>query len=157
MSDRTPGPTLEHVTANTGHVRTSPRAEVAPHVMQTLRPLVLAAAAFGAGPAPLSGLRDPWTFEADPEGPGALRLAVVSPDRLPVAVLGVGTGDGADAAKLWADVAALGAPDPASLTRPPAPWLLAAVMPEAARWPECFGWLTDASRCLAWAWIEGAR
>lgn len=148
-------PTLEHVTANTAHVRTSPRVEVAPRVMRTLRPLVLYAAAHG-GPVPLNGSGDPWTFEAEPQGPGALRLAVVSPDRLPVAVLGVGTGEGPDVAALWADVAALGAPDPAGLRRPPAPWLLASIMPEAVRWPDCLEWLTDASRCLAWAWIEAS-
>ena len=107
------GPALEHVTANTGHVRASPRVEVAPHVLRTLQPVVMVAAAFG-GPVPLSGPGDSWTFEAHPEGRGALRLAVVSPDRLPVAVLGVGTDGGPDAAALWADVAALGAPDPAS-------------------------------------------
>lgn len=143
---------LEHVTANTAHVRTARRAEVDARVLRILRPRVLAAAASGA-PAGLSHPLDPWTFEADPRGPGALRLAVVSPDRLPVAVLGVGTGDGPDAAALWADVAALAAPDPARLKRPPPPWLLAALMPEAARWPDCPGWLADASRCLAWAWI----
>lgn len=151
------GPALEHVTANTGHVRTSPRSEVADEVLSHLRPLLALSAVTGAR----IGVRhpgDPWTWEAT-EAPGALAVKVLAPDGRPVARFAAGADAGGHARAAWDAVAAEGAKHPASLARPPAPWLIVALLPALADWPGCVDpargeWLPDFQRCIAWAWLD---
>jgi len=146
------------VTANTGHVRASPRVEVADEVLVSLRRLVAVAATTGA-PIGVRHPGDTWTWTAA-EAPGALAVAVIDPDGRPVARFAVGADGGDHARAAWDVVAADAAPDPASLTRPPAPWLIVALLPDLTRWdPARWRWLGDFERCVAWAWldlIEGA-
>ncbi len=150
------GPSLEHVTANTGHVRTSPRSEVADEVLSALRPLLAMSAVTGARFG-VRHPRDPWTWTAT-ERPGALSAEVLAPDGRPVARFAAGA-DGADHARAaWDDVAADGAKHPAGLARPPAPWLIVALLPALADWSgradSPLEWLSDFPRCAAWAWLD---
>ena len=67
----------------------------------------------------------------------------------------VGADGGDHARAAWDAVAAEGATDPASLRRPPAPWLIVALLPALTAWDRTrWDWLGDFERCLAWAWLE---
>lgn len=68
----TPGPTLEHVTAGTGHVRASPRFEVDAAALEALAPMLPARGGFVPG-------FEGWTWRGWTVG-GALCFDVLAPD-----------------------------------------------------------------------------
>ncbi len=113
------GPVLCHVTANSGHMRWSPRNEVPDRILATLTDQ-LRVAVHVAGPVPL---RNGWTFHAAADG-GALSADVLPPGGEAVACLAVGADASPEARAAWS-AAVERCPwhippcDPADLAEPP--------------------------------------
>lgn len=151
-----PGPMLCHVTANSGHMRWSPRNEVPDRILATLTDQ-LRLAVHVAGPVPL---RNEWTFHATADG-GALSADVLAPGGEAVACIAVGADASPETRAAWS-AAIERCPwhippcDPADLAEPPEPpWVLGVMLPPLARHPmEVAWWLADVERFIGWAWIE---
>ncbi|MCG8506187.1 MAG: hypothetical protein MI755_16405 [Sphingomonadales bacterium] len=141
---------IQHITLNTGHLRASPRSEVADEALAAVAPL--AAAASGTVlPIPGPG---GYTLRID-RNDGAY-LAVVEDDEanplITIAVArrnrnGVGLWH---SLHVWPGELATNAATP-----PDAPWLAARIEPDGFADPELLIWVGDFERCLAWAWLEG--
>lgn len=152
------GPVLAHVTAQTGHVRFSPRSEVKPHVLAGLGDL-LRVAVHTAGPVALRSPGDPWTFTATRTG-SALSADVLAPDGRAVACLAVGSDRSPEARAAWWAVLErcphfIGPNRPEDLAAPPeGRWVFAALLDPIRRHPAAVPLVADFSRCLAWAFLD---
>ncbi len=142
------GPTLEHVTAGTGHVRASPRFEVGAAAVEALAPMLPARGGFVPG-------FEGWTWRGWTVG-GALCFDVLAPDGAAALRCAASPGGDPEAWQATADAARVaGGVDPAS-PPPDDPWLLSAIRPGIfGGHLAALAWLPDFARCLAWAWIEG--
>lgn len=155
---------LHHVTLSTGHLRRSPRAEVAGEVVATLRAMLgEALAAPGAAVAMPEHVQPRCTLSATAEGRCLVATVWAPPEgelRVPLATIGV-AGHGRCGARLWESLHAHAAPGLTLATRgqpaPAAPWCGARLEPGIALHPQAASWLGDLERCLAWAWLERRR
>jgi hypothetical protein len=148
-------PDLQHLTLNTGHLRSSPRSEVGVAALTALRPLVR------AGGGLLPGLADFRVEIAHYDKAGAA-LWTVSRGPEPLATSACGW-VGGPASAVWAqleasylkltdtavgrDVGAAFAPEPSL------PWLATLLWPSIVVYPASAPWLADFNRCLAWTLI----
>jgi hypothetical protein len=147
--------TLAHVTLTTGHVRQSPRSEVASHVLPMLQDWLRDALAGQVVPMQTpsrarytmtaSASADALTYELAREG-------------VRIVTGGVARVDGVESAATWRvlhdDPPAPLATDP--LHPPAAPWCAARIESGVMRSADAVSdlyWLADLERCLAWAWL----
>ena len=152
---------LHHVTLTTGHSRRSYRAECDAWLLAQLAPIVAECERDGVAELPsptglmrLTRIADSdrpsrhvaiWSI-SEPQGPALVTLAQAMEDR-------AGAG-------VWRALHQ-GHAEPVPLAtrpdqRPGAPWL-AVILHLPAMLPEphpAIGWLGDAERCIAWAWID---
>ncbi len=130
-----------HLTLLTGDSRESPRAEVADHVIDYMRGLLLP----GEHDLPvMGGYR--LVVPTCPCG----WLGTVQQDRVPIATIGVAANE-AEADAIWpALVKVQQAVAQVTCQRPPSPWVCAALLASSP----AFDWLGDFGRCIAWAWME---
>lgn len=144
---------LHHLTLTTGHVRRSPRSEVADDVVEMLRPL-LARAVDGdtvavPGSTPLCVLR------ARRVTGGALLAVVALAGGGPLISLAV-SGRSRSSSVAWAEITAV-----ADIMRhdspPPTPWCGVVLHPAIAQLGMAAGWLGDLERCIAWTWLERSQ
>jgi hypothetical protein len=127
---------LSHYTVLTGDLRVSPRSEVDERTLEMLTPIVRAGLGIVAG---LSIVLETHRVDKDAE----------------VWVFTLGFKPDAPAARCWlsrsrnADFWQFGIPEP------PAPWLAAALLDEAANLtPDQVSALGNSERCVAWALLE---
>lgn len=124
---------LSHLTTSTGHVRQSPRSEVADEALGALRPVVQ------AGGGELAGL----TFAFEPPARGGRRWTISAGGEVLVYCVCCW-----DHVEQWWPPEVGGDP-------PPTPWLAVTLTDAVTRAPgEILGLLGDAERCVAWALIE---
>lgn len=152
---------IHHVTLTTGHTRRSYRSECDPRFLAELAPIVAECERDGTADMPsptglmrLTRINDSdrpsrhvaiWAI-SEPQGPALVTLALAMDDR-------AGAG-------VWRALHA-GHAEPVPLAtradqRPGAPWL-AVILHVPAMVPvmhPALGWLGDAERCIAWAWID---
>lgn len=152
---------LNHVTLSTGHVRRSPRHEVADAVLHDLRP-VLARAIETSERIPLIYDVSHFSVRASVES-GALLLSLFGPvgphsrgkphagETIPLMTMGVAqrSRQGGD---LWARMVAQFGASP-GLKKPEEPWCAVVLHEPSLGYPESLEWLGDFERCAAWAWI----
>ena len=133
---------MQHLTLDTGHTRVSFRDEIAPAVLEQMKPLTVT----GTHPMP-----DPpgGTLQVSVDG-SAVLATVLADDDAPLVTLAVAA-DADGAQKLWR---LIGGPDVAEPTA--TPWL--AVKLQVGVWlhPAATDWLGDFERCWAWAWLAQA-
>lgn len=136
---------ISHITIDTGHVRASPRAEVADPVVTMLRAWI--SRALAGEPVNMGEVGCVMTAQQR----GESLIAEVSDRELrPLATIGVGTGVGA--ADVWRELHADARSAATSGDSPPGtPWVAARLRPDIGR---AASWLGDFERCLAWAWME---
>ena len=146
-----------HYTLNTGHIRMSPRSEVADDIIDVLRPIVEEGEHIIRGILVVVPHTDHGfvaTIYADPDG------------RVPLCTIGVADTIHAEE-EIWpcledmylritdgGIMARAGFQSPRKPTS--LPWL-AVVLHGALVRPETMEWLGDMERCLAWAWLEGRK
>lgn len=135
---------LAHLTLTTGHVRMSPRAEVADDTLAALRPIV----AIGGGT--VHGM----TIALEPAAPGGRAFALGwSPQPAVRCVL---CWDSAHHDRWWTEALGYAGVTLAAFAVQPVPWLAVALVPAAAirctRDQLCM--LGDAERCVAWALLD---
>jgi hypothetical protein len=141
-----------HYTLNSGNVRTSPRSEVADHVIAAMAPFVLVGDHRLPGP-----LGDRYRLVVPAADAGF--LATVFRDQLPLVTIAV-AGTEADAHEMWPAIEGLYLsiyPDPLARVAPERPATLpwcAVVVVNAAQLGDAVRWLGDFERCLAWTWLE---
>lgn len=131
--------TLDHYTIETGHLRASPRGEVADNVIRQLSPLLRS----GDHVMPFP---DGYSVQVTIEGT-SLAATLRPTGGAPLVTVMVAV-DEPGLARILADT---GARPPKPLRVPAA---LVTVHPTAALDQDAVGWLGDFERCLAWAWIE---
>jgi len=145
---------LHHVTLTTGHVRRSPRSEVAADAVAVCRELIEAATDSRYG-VPIPGLPD-LRLSADRAGKCIL-LTVDTADGAPVLTIGIATHSRCGARE-WHLLHTVGMTGPLATEGqpcPPEPWVAARLEPGAALLsPDTLMALGDLERCLGWAWIE---
>jgi hypothetical protein len=141
---------LQHVTLDTGHVRRSPRTEVADHIVGMLDGWIdrmLAGETVAAGDIGilLTGQRRGRCLVVD----------VVDQLTLdPLATIGVGTHSRCGG-PLWRELHADARATRTSADRaPPEPWVAARLRPGLVQHIGVAEILGDLERCIAWAWIE---
>ncbi|WP_458789296.1 hypothetical protein [Adonisia turfae] len=153
-----PSPSVAHVTLTTGHLRQSPRREVADSIVAELRPLIDAIVAGKTVPIPgLEGYSISGRSSGE-DGAGRCLSVIVwaeRPEVEPICTIGIAAHSRCGA-RLWRslhEVATLpAATDPGR--QPAAPWVAAALQAGLDRHLEAASWLGDFERCLAWTWIE---
>lgn len=141
---------LHHVTLNTGHVRRSPRAEVADDVIAALMPMIDDIAAGQSVPIEscpgyvLTGAID-----------GRCAVFTVSYAEAPVATIGASLHSRCGA-KLWRSLHESYAGDLATDPDkpPPTPWCAARLEIGIALHPDANEWLGDFEKSLGWTFIE---
>ena len=145
---------MNHYTLNTGHSRQSPRSEVADHVIEICRPLLM--------PGEYVMPNDPHYTLAVPRmchgWAGTVRRGTDRP------IVTFGCADTIEAAaEIWPELEALylrltdkrpfAGADFAAPSQPALPWCAAmTILPDPA-----MDWLGDFERCMAWAWFERER
>lgn len=145
---------LHHVTLTTGHVRRSPRSEVAADAVAVCKELIEAATDSQHGvPIPgLPGLR----LAADRAGKCIL-LTVDADDGARVLTIGIATHSRCGARE-WHLLHTVGQTGPlatAGQPCPPEPWVGARLEPGAALLsPATIMALSDLEPSLGWAWVE---
>lgn len=150
--------TLRHVTANTGHVRRSPRSEVDPAVFRTVGPLLTHTdGRHQALPAPLSA----WRLSATSQDDALIATLWVrhSGSDVPALTFAV-AGDAAAAGLAWSALADHAAQMRVEnrAERPATPWVVTVLLPTLGTLPEAMvrdgmAWAADFQRCVAWAWL----
>lgn len=134
---------LEHITLNTGHRRSSPRAEVSAAAIDELRNL-LDWALRSKAPTPIP-TRPGYAISAT--GEGACLIATVFAGERPLVMVGV-AGDVGQGAALWRMLGANG-------SSPAESWCAARLLPSITVGDMGeMQWLGDFERCLAWAWVD---
>jgi hypothetical protein len=139
---------LKHITLNSGHVRDSPRSEVADEVLDAVRLLVVKTGAFDVPGQP--GFKTHLTLD---RGAAVFDVCI---DDAPI-VIGAVAWQTEYAATIWSALEIMakqfGATKkptlPATL-----PWLAVLLLPTAEAWGDAMQWLGDYERCLAWAILE---
>jgi hypothetical protein len=135
--------TLCHYTITSGHVRHSPRSEVSDAVIAQIRPILR------PGVRPLPG---PPGYDIRITVDGSALAVTISRARDGAPLVTFVACPDEDA--IARAVAASGAVPAVPLT---APACLVDLHPTITTAHDALGWLGDAERCLAWAWIEEAR
>jgi hypothetical protein len=132
---------MQHLTLGTGDTRVSFREEVAPPVLDLLRPLTVT----GTHDLPHSpGVRVRVTVD------GTAALVTPARDSVPLVTMGVAADESA-ADYLW-PLMGEGHPEAA---RPSAvPWIAVRLEAGATLYPADLRWLGDFERCWAWAWLD---
>lgn len=150
---------LHHLVLQTGHLRISPRAEVAPAALAGLRELVAAATAKPGRAVSLPGT-DGWFLTAG-EVHGVLIFSLWPPTAKkgddPVAsCVCARTSTPATSAiyrhlrEEWRERIPVADPEL------PTPWLVADLdLVQLTAWPDATPWLGDCERSIAWAWLVG--
>lgn len=130
---------MQHLTLDTGHTRVSFRDEIAPGVLQLLKPLTVTG---------LHKMPDPpgGTLQVTVDGTAA--LATVMRGDAPLATLAVAA-DEAGAAKLWKLAGREDVAQPSAV-----PWLAVRLEAGMLLHPDDAEWLGDFERCWAWAWLD---
>lgn len=153
---------IEHLTLATGHLRRSPRSEVAGEVMARVSPWLSALVDGGkALPLPVSELAHytalPATYDGSLlvtiSGP-ALTKGPMKGKGPPLVTIGVAKrprhGDA-----LWPLLTGpVMPPVKRGVQRPAEPWCAVVIHPTIVMHLEASEWLGDLERCVAWAWIE---
>lgn len=160
---------LYHITLATGHTRRSWRHEIDPAALTATREIVAAAMRAEATVDALceSGASDAQ-IDAASAGvqlpvPGATlqiidstrpcMMCTISIHGAPLITMGVATHQRCGA-RLWRVLTQVPVPQGADLTRPQLPWCAVRLHESLALYPEAAGWLDDAERCVAWAWLS---
>ena len=147
---------INHITLNTGHVRRSPRSEVADHVPTLLRPLIEDIKHGNGSLRPIPGF-DGYSVASSAEDGECLiaRVYANGPPAELIATIGVAP-NAAGGRKLWARLHQWG--DETKITSgndcPDAPWVSAKLTKVAYKYLGAMLLLGDFERCLAWAWLE---
>lgn len=153
---------INHLTLNTGHLARTSRADVSDSALAILSPWLRAAISSGP-PAPLpvaelchysaqtlvenGALVVTVTGPAGPHKPGQPHPGAT----MPLVTIGVAQRS-RQAAPLWSMLTtAFG--NPRSVRMPADPWVVVALHPTLAKYPDAAHWLGDFERCVAWAWI----
>jgi hypothetical protein len=139
---------LKHITLNSGHVRDSPRSEVADEVLDAVRLLVVKTGSFDVPGQP--GWRTNLTLDQ-----GAA-VFDVRQGNAPIVMCAVAWST-KNAEEVWAVLARMatqfGTPKPPSMPAA-VPWIGVLLLPTAVGAQEAMDWLGDYERCLAWAILE---
>ncbi len=130
---------MQHLTLDTGRTRVSFRDEIAPDVLEQLRPLTVT----GTYPMP-----QPPGCAVSVAVDGTAALVTVMRAGDPLVTFGVAA-DERGAAKLWPLIARPGVVRPSAV-----PWLAAGLEVGVAVHPGDLGWLGDFERCWAWCWLN---
>lgn len=146
---------MHHITLTTGHLRESPRADVAESVLPVVQDLLRRALAGVRVPVP--GVPQICTLTA-----ATIRTALLvtvwaeGGRRSPLVTVGVAV-EKEDSLMLWRLLheSAVGTPlQTDARTPPPVPWCAARLEVGMALHPQPADWLGDFERCLAWGWVE---
>lgn len=147
---------LNHITLTTGHIRRSPRSEVAEQVIHDIR-------AWLDEMLEHQGQRRPMLYVGD-EGYTAtivadigLSCTIYAPDSggqaVPLATFSIARPSDANADEIWS-ILTENFPTQSGLRQPATPWCAVAInMNGLALHPDANEWIGDFERCLAWAWI----
>ena len=140
---------LHHVTLDTGHVRWSPRSEIADDLIALVATHIAAARRRGPADVP----RQPGYTARALARHGALAVTVRWQDEAEVVAIYVGA-TLLDAVTLGV---ALGEPAPPILQPEPAeaPACLVRLGVGLLDHPAAAAWLGDYERCMAWSWLRG--
>lgn len=147
---------IHHVTLNTGHVRNSPRTEVADEIYNIVQPLLSAAI---AGERPTIPAVEPACTLTAAAQDRCLIATVWGPDmdgrRVPIVTIGVASHSRCGA-QLWPLLhERVSVPVVSSPTEvPPEPWCAVRIDIGFGFYPAAAQWLGDFERCLAWAWVD---
>jgi len=151
---RPAGPSIRHLTLNSGHLRESPRSEVREEMIALLRPVVHQA--LTAEPAAIPHTDPPCTLSGGTAEDGCA-LTIWGPplgeQRIPIVTVGIAL-SARSSRQVWRalrDHAPLPLPEVAI---PLPPWLAVRIDPGLALYPQTQHWLGDMERCLAWVWME---
>lgn len=160
---------LYHITLATGHTRRSWRHEIDPVALAATREIVAAAMRAEAAVDALceSGASDVQIDAASAgvplPAPGATlqildstrpcMMATISLYGVPLITMGVATHQRCGA-RLWRTLTQVPTPQGADLVRPQTPWCAVRLHESLALYPDAAGWLGDAERCVAWAWMD---
>jgi len=142
---------MQHITLNTGHIRQSPKHEVADDIMPIMQELL--ATVLAGGHAAMPGFEG---ITINGAAQGHCLLATVW-DRAEVPLVTVGVAAEPECgAELWQMLHAYTeqhlVTDQAE--QPPVPWCAARMEISSIARPDTVSWLGDFERCLAWAWLE---
>lgn len=145
-------PTLSHCTANSGHVRVSPRSEVSDDTVDRLVTAIRRARR-GRTNIPFEGGDVGLQVSVE----GRCLLATVWRGTAPILTVGVAAQNDATSAHIWRLLYESAVP-PLEVTVPTEPrgaWCLDRIEIGASReTPAAMTMTGDFARCLAWAWIE---
>lgn len=145
---------LNHITLSTGHIRRSPRAEVADDTIKMLSPWLAKALAHD-GAYPLPGPLGAEGYKASLSVEHGALLCTLSADSELLLTFGVAARS-RQAGELWAMMCAqYGSAE--ALTAPGTPWCAVALHPAIVGRPDVASWAGDFERCIAWAWIEKSK
>jgi hypothetical protein len=150
--------TLQHVTLATGHMHSSPRAEVGSELIATLRPVLESALRGQLTPVPAS---PGYTLSGAAMGRCcAVTLWVqaseaAAPQPVPVVTMGIAA-DGRCGTDLWDRLHAMATLPTGSdgTDLPAAPWCAVLLHAGASMQFQDLTWFADLERCLAWTWVE---
>jgi hypothetical protein len=130
---------MQHLTLDTGHTRVSFRDEIAPRVLEQLRPLTVT----GTHPMPQPA---GCTVKVTVDGTAALVTVMDGGD--PLVTFGVAA-DERGAEQLRQLIARPGVPQPSAV-----PWPAAGLEAGVAAHPGALDWLGDFERCWAWCRLD---